>query len=107
MEYDRAVIKYKDQKYIFDSITGNRKEYIFGHLKNGHKITYINIDQEKMDISYDERIAYYVTVLVAIYLLTSIMNIYYLKEKNVEFLEVLAHIIALFFDNKICFWSGI
>ena len=34
MTYEWEVIKYKDQQTIFDSLTGNKKEYIGGYVKN-------------------------------------------------------------------------
>ena len=34
MTYEWEVIKYKDQQSMFDSLMGNKKEYIGGYVKN-------------------------------------------------------------------------
>ena len=39
LDIDWEVIKYVDQKSIFDSLTNNEKEYIYGHLKPDSKLT--------------------------------------------------------------------
>ena len=34
MTYEWEIIKYKDQQSMFDSLMGNKKEYIGGYVKN-------------------------------------------------------------------------
>ena len=39
MTYEWEITKYKDQQSMFDSLTGNKREYIGGYVKNDKKTT--------------------------------------------------------------------
>lgn len=49
MTYEWEVIKYKDQQSIFDSLTGNKKEYIGGYVKDDKRAKKELIDNEADD----------------------------------------------------------
>ena len=104
ISFEWEVIKYKDQKSLFDSLTGNRKEYIFGFEKNDKKPTK---EFMKFDNYSDYSRSYYeLGVYLPLFHITYENNheeyLFY-KRKKVEILDVLANIGALFSTVKFFF----
>ena len=99
------VIKYKDQKSLFDSLTGNAKEYYYGHIKRDYQIDSYSIDPKSVQKDLDERIGYFVNIFDI-----TINNYHYeylfYQRKKVELLDVLANIGALFSTIKFFFAVG-
>ena len=96
------VIKYKDEKSLIDSLTKNKKEYTFGHIKPDYQIETRPYETNTIRSDYNERIGYYVNVFDL-----SIKNEHYeylfYKRKKIEILDVLANIGALFSTLKFFF----
>ena len=96
------VIKYKDQKSLFDSLTGNTKEYIYGHIKRDYQINSNPINIQDIPKELDENIGYYVNIFNI-----TINNYHYqylfYQRKKVELLDLLASIGALFSTIKFFF----
>ena len=59
VEIDWEVIKYKDQKSIFDSLTNNQKETTYGHFKPETKITETKMNPINDYIRYNEDTNWY------------------------------------------------
>ena len=106
IELDWEVIIYKDQKSIFDSLIGDRKETIYGHLKEDHKIIYSELNPKQLPIKHyytqEGNKEYYVTVFTVKCFNKHYEYILY-ERKKVEFLDVLANIGALFSTIKFFF----
>ena len=106
MEFDWEVIKYKDQKSIFDSLTNVKRETIYGHFKPEPKITYEKmIPKNEYIYSYiDEKgnEIYYMNLLKIKFSNKHFEYILY-ERKRVEFLDILANIGALFSTIKFFF----
>ena len=97
--FEWEIIKYKDQRSLFDSLTKNRKEYIFGHIKN--KTPQINYKGDNY-VEHINNQDYYFPLFQIQF--TNNHNEYLLyKRKKVEFLDVLANIGALFSTIKFVF----
>ena len=92
--YEWEVIKYKDQRSLFDSLTKRKTEYIFGHLKNDI-IEFSKYDNYTKYVDYDFRVGYILPVF-EIYFLNEHKEYLFYKRKKVELLDVLANIGALF-----------
>ena len=92
--YEWEVIKYKDQRSLFDSLTKRKTEYIFGHLKNDI-IEFSKYDNYTKYVNYDFRVGYILPVF-EIYFLNEHKEYLFYKRKKVELLDVLANIGALF-----------
>ena len=97
--FEWEVIKYKDQRSLFDSLTKNRKEYNFGHIKNKKP------EKEYNDINYVKNFkekGYYFP-LFEIHFINKHDEYILYKRKKVELLNVLANIGALFSTIKFFF----
>ena len=97
--YEWEVIKYKDQQSLFDSLTGNKKEYIGGYVKNDKKPK-IEIENKIIDDRYD--LGYYLR-LFHIKFENNHKEFLYYKREKIEFLDVIANIGALFSTVKYFF----
>ena len=100
MTYEWEVIKYKDQQSMFDSLMGNKKEYIGGYVKNDKRPTRDIKDYEGSVYYYD--LGYYLP-LFQIEFENNYKEYLFYKRKKIEFLDVLANIGALFSTVKFCF----
>ena len=106
LEFDWEVIKYKDQKSIFDSLTNNQKETIYGYLKPETKTTYTVMTPKNDYIKYyydkNWNKVYYMNFLTV-----KVNNRHFeyllFERKKVEFLDILANIGALFSTIKFFF----
>jgi len=97
--FEWEVIKYQNQKSLFDSLTKNRKEYIFGHIKN--KTPQINY-KENIYVEHINNQDYYFP-LFSIQFINNHNEYILYKRKKVAFLDVLANIGALFSTLKFVF----
>ena len=106
VEIDWEVIKYKDQKSIFDSLTNVKRETTYGHFKPEPKITYEKMIPKNNYIkyNYDEKWnkIYYMNFLTIKFTNKHYEYILY-ERKKVEFLDILANIGALFSTIKFFF----
>ena len=103
VEIDWEVIKYKDQKSIFDSLTNVKRETIYGHFKPEPKITYEKMIPKNNYIQYNYRNkSYYMNFLTIKFSNKHFEYILY-ERKKVEFLDILANIGALFSTIKFFF----
>ena len=105
LDIDWEVIKYEDQKSIFDSLTNNKKEYIYGHLKPDSKLTETRMLSMKYYIKHGYK--NYKKIYYISFMSVNIMNNHYgyllYTRKKVEFLDILAKIGALFSTIKFFF----
>ena len=99
MTYEWEVIKYKDQQSIFDSLTGNKKEYIGGYVKNNKKPTR---DIEDYEIRDYYELGFYLPLFYIKFENKHNEYLFY-KRKKIEFLDVIANIGALFSTVKYFF----
>lgn len=99
MTYEWEVTKYKDQQSMFDSLTGNKREYIGGYVKNDKK-PILDIEKYKI-INYYEK-GFYLP-LFHIKFENNHKEYLYYKRKKIEFLSVIANIGALFSTVKFFF----
>ena len=99
MTYKWEVIKYKDQKSMFDSLTGNKKEYFGGYVKNDKKPTK-DIEDYEIHNYYEQ--GYYLS-LFHIKFENNHKEYLFYKRKKIEFLDVIANIGALFSTVKYFF----
>ena len=102
--FDWEVIKYKDKRSLFDSLTNNKREYYSGHVKNNE---YSKEDFQKYDnyiqyIQYDDNIGYYLDVFNIEFNNKHDEYLLYKRTKR-EFLDVIANIGALFSTIKFFF----
>ena len=106
IDIDWEVIKYKDQKSIFDSLTNVKRETTYGHFKPEPKITYEKMIPKNNYIkyNYDEKWnkIYYMNFLTIKFTNKHYEYILY-ERKKVEFLDILANIGALFSTIKFFF----
>ena len=94
MTFKWEVIKYKEQRSLFDPLTNRQTEYIFGHFKNDEP------KEELKDIYADT--GYYILLYNIIF--TNKHKEYLLyKRRKVDILDVLANIGALFSTIKYFF----
>ena len=106
--YDWEVIKYKDQKSLFDILTDRKSEYIFGHIKNmKNNKTYFQIGDEFYEriarrIEDYEELGFYLAIS-NIQFYCDFDNYLFHKRKKVELLDVIANIGALFSTIKFFF----
>ena len=106
--YDWEVIKYKDQKSLFDILTDRKSEYIFGHIKNmKNNKTYFQIGDEFYEriarrIEDYEELGFYLAIS-NIQFYCDFDNYLFHKRKKVELLDVIANIGALFSTIKFIF----
>ena len=96
------VIKYKDEKSLIDSLTKNKKEYIYGYIKRDYQIKTESYETNKITADYNERIGYYVKVF-DISIKNDHHQFLFYKRKKIEILDVLANIGALFSTIKFFF----
>ena len=102
--FDWEVIKYKDQKSVFDTFTNKKTEYTFGHLKNDKPETEFLIDDIKDFINeWNIKGKGHFLPLFAIGSKNNHDQYLLYKRKKVSFLDVLANIGALFSTIKTCF----
>ena len=102
--FDWEVIKYKDKRSLFDSLTNNKREYYSGHVKNNR---YSSEEFQKYDnytkyIQYDDNIGYYLDFF-NIHFNNKHEEYLLYKRTKTEFLDVIANIGALFSTIKFFF----
>jgi len=104
--FEWEVIKYKDQKSLFDSLTNNNKEVFFGHLKNDNPEKMVREFEEYSiyveRIIEDGNIGFYLP-LFSIKFENKHKEYLLYKRKKLELLDVLANIGALFSTIKYFF----
>ena len=99
--WDWEVIKYQDQKTLFDTLTNKKTEYIFGETKNRRK------EDEEYE-NYHDKIQYssekgYFIHLFRINIYKSNEKFVLYKRRKVEILDIFAKIGALFSTVKYFF----
>ena len=94
MSYEWEVIKYKDQRTLFDSLTKRKTEYIFGHIENS-LVQFSKYENYTKVVHYDFRVGYILPVF-EIYFSNDHKEYLFYKRKKVELLDLLANIGALF-----------
>ena len=99
---DWEVIKYKEQKSLFDSLTRNEKEYTYGHIKRDHIVEFKPFNPGKINIEKDDKIGYYIVMYEVKINFYHYKYLFY-KRKKIELLDVLANIGALFSTIKFFF----
>ena len=106
--YTWEMMKYKDEKSLFDPITKRKTEFIFGRIKDNNKPTKEINDYEdytkkvSLGQSKDEHWSYYLP-LYGFYFLENYDDYLLYKRKKVSFLDILANIGALFSTVKFFF----
>ena len=99
--WDWEVIKYQDQKTLFDTLTNKQTVYIFGEAKNPNT-DWDEFEDWKQNIEYDSKKGYY----IHLYRITFNQNheeFLFYKRRKVELLDSLAKIGALFSTVKYFF----
>jgi len=106
--FDWEVIKYKDKRTLFDTLTNNKREYYTGHVK-GEEKTSESVYQYPEDftdyIFYDEKIGYYIVFFTVKYFNPHRDYLLY-KRTKFQFMDVIANIGALFSTIKFFFSIG-
>ena len=106
--FDWEVIKYKDKRNLFDTLTNNKREYYTGHVK-GEEKTSESVYQYPEDytdyIFYDENIGYYIVFFTVKYFNPHRDYLLY-KRTKFQFMDVIANIGALFSTIKFFFAIG-
>ena len=93
--FDWEVIKYKDQKSLFDTFTNRQTEYIFGHLKNDKPGTEIYLyGTEDFANNWNIKEKHFLP-LIDIKFSNNHDEYLLYKRKKIEFLDVLANIGAI------------
>ena len=99
--FEWEVIKYKDQKSLFDTFTNNKKEYIFGHIKNDEPQKLFEY-YDNYGLKYFEGKGYFMEIYNIE--LTNNHDKYLLyKRKKIEFIDALANVGSLFSTVKFFF----
>ena len=103
--YDWEIIRYNDQKSLFDTLTNKKTDYIFGHIKNiDYNRTFYDIGDE---FYYHDRFESeelgYIFPLYRIKFSIDFDNYLYYNRKKISFLDILANIGALFSTIKFVF----
>ena len=102
--FDWEVIKYKDQKSLFDTFTNRQTEYTYGHFKNDKLGTEVQLYDVKDFINeWNFEGKGHFLPLLAIQSSNNHDQYLLYKRKKVAFLDVLANIGALFSTIKTCF----
>ena len=99
--FEWEVIKYQDQKSLFDTLTNKKTKYIFGNLKRVElgEETYENFTDF---IEYNEKVGYYIPIFKINFDKDFFRFLLY-KRRKVELLDALAKIGALFSTVKYFF----
>ena len=106
LEYNWEVIKYRDQKSLFDLLTKKEKEYTYGYITRNYKIEQNLFNGERFPIeTKDNKIGYYIS-MYNIKINNNHYQYLFFKRKKVELLDVLANIGALFSTIKFFFAVG-
>ena len=103
IEFDWEVIKYKEQKSIFDSLTNNQKETTYGHLKIEPKVTSIEMSPKRIFIRYNYIKKWYYMNFLTIKINNNHYEYILYERKKIEILDILANIGALFSTIKFFF----
>ena len=100
--YEWEVIKYKDQKSLFDIFTKRKSEYIFGKVNNSETISHeYELDNPRV-FRYLNGTGYVITLFSIRFINRHDEYIYY-KRTKISFLNVIASIGALFSTVKFFF----
>ena len=102
LDYFWEVVKYQDEKSLFDTLMQNEKEYTFGYIKN----TKTRLDPQytkKGYINYNPDLHMYIMPLISVFPHNEHDEYIVYKRVKIEFLDVLADIGALFSTIKFCF----
>ena len=102
LDFDYEVIKYKDKRTLFDSLTKNKKEYYTGMIKGDKYIEEFEKYETPINIKYNKEIGYYIDVFNVKFNNRHEDYLLYKRTKK-EFLDVLANIGALFSTIKFFF----
>ena len=102
LDFDWEVIKYKDKRTLFDSLTKNKKEYYTGMIKGDKYIEEFEKYETPINIKYNKEIGYYIDVFNVKFNNRHEDYLLYKRTKK-EFLDVLANIGALFSTIKFFF----
>ena len=95
--FDWEVIKYKDQRSLFDTFTNRKTEYTFGHLKNDNPETEIQLhDIEDFANEWNFEGEGHFLPLISLKFSNNHNEYLLYKRKKIELLDVLANIGALF-----------